>query len=134
MNSVESKIFYNTESNIIDVSNDGDYNKKPLSTNDLINILIKKVDETTVTSNKAEKISKDAYNLTLFGFLVLLVMVAGLILSGYSIVQQSSHNENDYNNKIFEYDSKISKNENDIKNLKICLSISKWLNPKCLDN
>ncbi len=102
---------------------------------------IRNIGELKEDAEKAVRKSEKTENLVLFGFFVLLVMVAGLVIAYTQFVYSGSKND-DYRYELsqridgqqYELLQKISNQQNDIKILKLCLVSNKWLNPKCFEN
>ncbi len=72
---------------------------------------------------RVEELLDKTQNLVYLGFFVLIIMVATMLLTYVDFLHKSDHME--YN---------LNETNTNIKNLENCLSISKWLNPKCFTN
>ena len=83
---------------------------------------IKKLrDRTEENLKKSERME----NLVYLGFVVLIAMLATLALAYLDLIRSGLEKDNDI---------KYFKQESDMKILKNCLAVSKWLNPKCFEN
>ena len=76
-----------------------------------------------------EKVSGWTFNLVVAGWLGLLFVVIGIIFGYYQFIKDSVKNDD----LKFGITQKINEQEKELEKLKICLSASKWLNPKCLE-
>lgn len=81
-------------------------------------------------ANKSLRIMERTRDLVFFGFFVLLVMVVTMLATYMEFVYSGSKND-DYK---YSLSIKVSDIENQMKSLKECLDVSKWLNPKCFAN
>lgn len=95
-----------------------------------IKILQDELRELKKVVTKADEVSKTAFSLVTIGWFALLLVVIGLAFSYAEFIYSGNKND-DYKHNLSE---KVTNTQNEIKNLKICLNISKWLNPKCLEN
>lgn len=87
-------------------------------------------EKTTITTLKddAKNIlikSENTQNLVFLGFVVLIAMFATLALAHLDLIRSGLEKDQEINS---------IKQESDMKIFKNCLSISKWLNPKCFEN
>ncbi len=73
---------------------------------------------------------KQQKNIIYLGFIVIIFMVVGIVFSYIEFVYSGSRND-DYKYNLSE---KVFNQETNIKILKNCLNISKWLNPKCFED
>lgn len=99
--------------------------------------LDEKIQDFTLFKNQTEdkvretlKVTNNTNSLVYFGFFALVFVVLGIAYGYWQFIFTSSKNE-DYRYGISE---KINSQKQEIENLKNCLSFSKWLNPKCLQN
>lgn len=81
-------------------------------------------------ANDSLNITRDTRGLAFFGFFALLLVVIGIAYGYWEFIFTSAKND-DYK---FSLSERLNNNENQIKNLKLCLDSSKWLNPKCFTN
>jgi hypothetical protein len=91
---------------------------------------VQEIENIKTKANNLLKRVKSMEYLLIFGFLVLSVMVAGVVISYVEFVYSGSKND-DYKYNLSE---KVNNNNNSIKMLKNCLDSNRWLNPKCLEN
>lgn len=95
-----------------------------------IESLKKDIEKIKGEANDSLNITRDTRGLAFFGFFALLLVVIGIAYGYWEFISTSSKND-DYR---FSLSERLNNNENQIKLLKECLDISKWLNPKCLEN
>jgi hypothetical protein len=70
-------------------------------------------------------------NITYLGFIILILMAAGLVFSYWQFAYSDNR---ETKNQIFENKFKMLELEKDSKILKNCLVSNRWLNPKCFEN
>jgi len=93
-----------------------------------ISVLKDEILKTKKDAADSLRITRDTRGLVYFGFFALIFVVIGIAFGYFEFVSTSALNNTDKS----DLSKQFAKNQMEIINLKSCLDISRWLNPKCL--